>query len=105
MYIIRGKIVNNYPQSRSHILIKATIEDYNKNPIDRKLAYAGNIFTERELQTITIDELEKAYKNKTGENNANMNIQLGDSVPFMIVFYNLPDSISEFVVETISSSP
>ena len=64
LYIIKGKIINDYPQSRSHILIKGTIEDEKGNPIDRKLAYAGNTFTERELKDITIEEIEKRLKNK-----------------------------------------
>ena len=105
LYIIKGKIVNNYPQSRSHILIKGTIEDEKRNPIDRKLAYAGNIFTENELKDITIEEIEKKLKNKSGKNNSNINVASQESVPFMVIFYNLPDSISEYVVETVSSSP
>ena len=105
LYIIKGKILNNYPQSRSNILVKGTIENEKGKPIDRKLAYAGNIFTERELENITIDEIEKRLKNKAGKNNSNINVPSKESVPFMIIFYNLPDSLSEYVVETVSSSP
>ena len=105
LYIIKGKIINNYPQSRSHILVKGTIEDEKRNPIDRKLTYAGNIFTENELKDITIEEIEKKLKNKSGKNNSNIDVASQESVPFMIIFYNLPDSISEYVVETVSSSP
>jgi predicted Zn finger-like uncharacterized protein len=105
LYIIKGKILNNYPQSRSNILVKGTIEDEKRNPIDRKLAYAGNIFTEYELKDITIEEIEKRLKNKSGKNNSNIDVAPHESVPFMIIFYNLPDSISEYVVETVSSSP
>ena len=105
LYIIKGKIINNYPQSRSYILIKGSIEDEKRNPIDRKLAYAGNIFTDNELKSITIEEIEKRLKNKSGKNNSNIDVAPQASVPFMIIFYNLPDSISEYVVETVSSSP
>ena len=105
LYIIKGKIINNYPKSRSHILIKATIEDEKRNPVDRKLAYAGNIFTEHELKDISIEEIEKRLKNKSGINNSNINVAPQDSVPFMIIFYSLPDSISDYVVETVSSTP
>lgn len=105
LFVIKGKIINNYPQSRSYILIKATIEDDKRNPIDRKLAYAGNIFTEHELKDITVKDIEKRLKNKSGKNNSNIDVPPQESVPFMIIFYNLPDSISEYVVETVSSSP
>lgn len=105
LFVIKGKIINNYHQSRSHILIKATIEDEKRNPIDRKLAYAGNIFTEQELKDITVKEIEERLKNKSGKNNSNIDVPSQEAVPFMIIFYNLPDSISEYVVETVSSSP
>ena len=105
LYIIKGKITNNYPESRSYILLKGTLEDDKRNPIARKLAYAGNIFTENELKDITVKEIEKKLKNKSGNNNSNINIPPQGSVPFMIIFYNLPKSLSEMVVETVSSSP
>lgn len=105
LFIIKGKVINNYPNSRSHILLKGTIEDENGNPIDRKLAYAGNVFTEHELKDITIKELEERLKNKSGKNNSNIDVPPQESVPFMIIFYNLPESISEYVVETVSSTP
>lgn len=105
LYIIKGKIINTYPQSRTSILLKGTIEDEKRNPIDRKLAYAGNIFTEHELKDITIEEIEKRLKNKSGRNNSNINVAPQESIPFMIIFYNLPDTLSEYVVETVSSLP
>ena len=105
LYVIKGKIINDYPKSRSHILIKGTIEDEKGNPIDRKLAYAGNIFTEHELKDLNIKEIEKRLKNKSGKNNSNIDVAPKESVPFMVIFYNLPDSISEYIVETVSSSP
>lgn len=105
LYIIKGKIENNYPQSRSYILMKCTIEDSERSPIVRKLFYAGNTFTEQELKDISIKEIEDSLKNKSGRNNSNIDIAPDESVPFMVVFYNLPDNISEYVVETVSSSP
>jgi len=105
LFVIKGKIINNYSHSRSHILIKGTIEDEKQNPIDRKLVYAGNIFTEHELKDISIKDIEKRLKNKSGKNNSNIDVASQESVPFMVIFYNLPDSLGEFVIETVSSSP
>ena len=63
------------------------------------------MLTENELKNISINDIERSLKNKPGKNNSNINVAPQDSVPFMIIFYNLPDSISEFVVETVSSTP
>ena len=105
LFIIKGRIVNNYPEARSYILIKGTLEDENRNPILRKLVYAGNIFSEHELKDITIEEIDERMNLKSGKDNSNMDIAPQDSVPFMIIFNNLPDSLSEYVVEAVSSSP
>ncbi|MFC1494709.1 DUF3426 domain-containing protein [Thermodesulfobacteriota bacterium] len=105
LYIITGNIINKYSTSRSHILLKGIIEDENKKPIKSKLAYAGNTFSEHELKGMTREEIEKSMANKAGKNNSNLNVEPNTSVPFMIIFFNLPDNISDFfVVETIRSS-
>jgi len=68
-------------------------------------AYAGNTFTEEELKTIPIEEILKAMQNRDGMARQNFNVPSGTSIPFIIVFDNLPDNLSEFVVEAVSSSP
>jgi predicted Zn finger-like uncharacterized protein len=105
LFIIKGNVVNNYQKSRSFILLKGTIEDEEGKAIRQKLAYAGNIFTENELKDIELDEIDKAHKNQKGKGNINVDVAPGSSVPFMIIFENLPDNLGEFVVEPISSSP
>jgi predicted Zn finger-like uncharacterized protein len=105
LFIIKGKVINNYSQPRSHILVKGTIEDNKRNPISQKLAYVGNIITENELKEYTIEEIDKSLNIKTGANNSNVNVAPMEAVPFMIIFINLPDSMSEYVVETVSSDP
>ncbi len=105
LLIIKGRIINNYPEARSHILIKGTLEDESRNPILRKLVYAGNIFSEHDLKDITADEIDDRMEVKAGKDNSNVDIAPQDSVPFMIIFNNPPDSLSEYVVEAVSSSP
>jgi hypothetical protein len=105
LYIIKGSIVNNYPKSRSFILIKGTIYDENENPIRQKLVYAGNIFTEEELEEIDLDTMDKGLKNQTGKGNINVDVAPESSVPFMIIFENLPDNSADYEVEPVSSTP
>jgi predicted Zn finger-like uncharacterized protein len=105
LFIIKGKILNNYPQPRSYILVKATIIDDKNNPVAEKLAYAGNTFTENELREITMEEIDRKLNNREGENRANENVEPMEAVPFMIIFNNLPESMTEYTLETMSSSP
>ncbi len=105
LFLIKGIVTNGFPKSRSYILIKGMILDDKGQPIKHKLAYAGNTFNEKELSQMTVEAIDKGSRNRAGKGNINVNVKPGASVPFIIVFENLPQNVSEFVVEAISSSP
>jgi predicted Zn finger-like uncharacterized protein len=105
LFVIRGMVKNDYSKSRSFILVKGTILDDKGQVIRQQVAYAGNTFTDEELQELSMDEVDKAMKNRFGMAKKNFDLAPGASNPFMIVFENLPDNLSEFTVEAVSSSP
>lgn len=105
LFVIRGKITNNYSRNRSFILIKGTIKDDKGQAIKRKLAYAGNTFKVEEIESLSLDEINKAMKNSYGTAGKNFNVPPGAAIPFMIMFDNLAENLSEFAVEAVSSSP
>ena len=104
-FVVRGRILNNYPDPRSYILVKAEILDEKGQVIRRKLAYTGNVFTENEIKKLPMTEIDKILKNRLGRNKMNINIMPNADVPFMVIFENLPQDLSEFSVEAVSSSP
>ncbi len=104
LFVVRGTVVNGYPKPRSFILVKASILDDKGQVVRSKRAYAGNVFTDEELKNLPFQEIDKALKNPRGKDGANVNVAPGASVPFMIVFQNLPSDLSEFTVEAVSSS-
>jgi predicted Zn finger-like uncharacterized protein len=105
LFVIKGIVFNNNPKSRSFILIKGAILDNQGKKIRQNLVYAGNTFDDEQLKKMSIEEIDRALKKQAGKRNINVNVKPGDSVPFMIVFENLPNNLSEFVVEAVSSSP
>ena len=105
LFVIRGKVGSKYPKPRSYILIKGNILDNNGKVVKSKQSFAGNTFTEEEIKTLSLDEVKKAMNNRDGMARKNFNVSSGVTIPFMIVFDNLPDNLSEFTVEAISSSP
>jgi predicted Zn finger-like uncharacterized protein len=104
-FVVRGRILNNYPEARHYILVKAEILDEKGQVIRRKLAYTGNVFTENEVKNLPMDEIDKILKNRLGRNKMNINVMPNTDVPFMVVFENLPQNLSEFSVEAVSSAP
>ena len=105
LFLIRGEITNDYPKSRSFILIKGSILDDKSQVVKRKLAYAGNNFKEEEIKSLPLDKINKAMKNRYGMGRKNVNVAPGAKIEFTIVFENLPKNLSEFTVEAVSSSP
>ena len=105
LFVIRGTISNNYSDSRSNVLVKGSILDDKGKVVKTKVAYAGNVFTENELKDLPMDQINQGLRNQAGKGNMNVNIKPQASVPFMIVFEELPENLSEFTVEPVSSSP
>jgi predicted Zn finger-like uncharacterized protein len=105
LFVVSGTVINDYPDKRNFIRIKSNILDSKGMVIQSKIVYAGNPVSTTELQTLSVEEINNMLVNKLGKNNINVNINPTSSIPFMIVFDNLPEDVSEFTVEAISSLP
>ena len=105
LFCVRGMIVNGYPGSRSFIRVKGSLLDEKGAAVKQKLAFAGNAFSENELKELSVEQINQALANRTGKGDINVNVKPQASVPFMIVFEELPDNLSEFTVEAMSSAP
>ncbi|MBW2708483.1 MAG: zinc-ribbon domain-containing protein [Deltaproteobacteria bacterium] len=105
LFVIRGTVTNKYPQKRRYIMIKGSILDNKGVVVLSKTFYAGNTFSEEELKTLPLDEIIKAADNRDGMVKQNLDVTSGATIPFMVVFAELPDDLSEFTVEAVSSSP
>lgn len=105
LFVIKGTVTNNYTKPRSFILIKGSILDDRGKVVKINMSYAGNTFGEKEIKEKPIEELNKGLKIRTGRNGMNLNLQPGATIPFMIILDKLPENVSEFTVEAVSSSP
>lgn len=105
IFVVKGMVTNNYPGIRSFIKIRSNILDSRGNVVRSKTAYAGNLLSDEELRSLSMKEIDDRLRNKPGKNKANVNILPFSSVPFMVIFDELPKGVSEFTVEAVSSSP
>jgi hypothetical protein len=105
LFVISGTVRNDYPKNRSFILIKGSILDDRGNVVKKKLVYAGNPITERQLKSMSLEEMERSMKNRYGADRQNVDLQPGTSIPFTIVFEDLPEDLGEFTVEAVRSAP
>lgn len=105
LFVIKGMVTNNYPKPRSYILVKGSIQDDKGKTVKTTMAYAGNGFSEKEIREMPLADLEKGQGNRSGDEEANVNIPSEGTIPFMIIFEKLPENITEFTVEAVSSAP
>jgi predicted Zn finger-like uncharacterized protein len=104
LFVVSGSVVNNYPNQRSFIRIRSNILDSQGKVVKSKIAYAGNQIDDKELKALSKEEINKRLMNQAGNNSINTNISPNSGIPFMIIFNELPEDISEFTVEAVSSS-
>jgi len=103
LYVISGKIRNDYPEPRSFIKLKGTIYSKAGNVVQSRIVYCGNIFSDTELEQLDIAAIRNRMANKFGDKRLNFHVPPNKVVPFMIVFDNLPQNLKEFEVEVVGS--
>ncbi|MGK2945130.1 MAG: DUF3426 domain-containing protein [Desulfuromonadales bacterium] len=105
MLVIQGTAVNNYPKTRSAITVKGVLLDSNGQPLLQQTVFCGNKLDDAALETMPFAAIEEAMNNQFGEGLSNMNVAAGATIPFTIVFRNLPADIANINVEVVDSKP
>ncbi len=105
LLVIQGAAVNNYPTTRSAITIKGVLLDANNQTLLQQTVFCGNYLSEDALSTMPFTAIEEAMNNQFGDSLSNMNVASGASIPFTIVFRNLPAGIANINVEIVDSKP
>ncbi len=99
LFIITGKIENPAQIPYRHIQVKGTLFQKEKTAAMTRIAYCGNIVPEDILKTGNIDDITAQLKTPRGAADINANVMPGDTVPFMLVFSDLPGNLENFTVE------
>jgi predicted Zn finger-like uncharacterized protein len=105
LFVVTGKVRNNYKGERSFISITGKL--YRKGKIlvsPWEKVFCGNALSDIELSNNDLEYLKNKLSIKNGENNSNVGVKPGQELPFMIIFANLPDDLEEFAIEVAGSS-
>ncbi len=105
LFLIRGEAINNFAEPRAAIQVKGVIFDQNGKPLLQKTIFCGNPIDDQKLLSLSFLELEKIMGNQFGKELSNMKIDSKKSIPFDIVFKDLPKNLSEFSVKVTASQP
>lgn len=93
--IVEGLLQNNYDDDRKAIKIVGRLYNERYELEQEKIVYAGNLLTEDELVTLNPTEIE----NRLFTNGREAIAPANGSIPFMIVFSNIPEPVSSYTYE------
>ena len=105
LFVITGKVRNDFPTHRSHIQVVGKLFSPGKKPAGVESVYCGNSLTDEELVSLPPDQIKARLGDKSGKNTSNVNVPPGKILPYMIVFHNLPETLEEFTVAVKGSQP
>ena len=105
LFVIQGQVVNEYTEARSAIAVKGILFSKAGQPLLQQTVFSGNRLEENALRTRPFAKIEESMNNQFGDSLSNLNIAPGKSLPFTIVFRNLPVGIAEFTAEVTDSKP
>jgi hypothetical protein len=104
LFVISGKIKNEYDHPRSFIKVTGKIYQKGKKLAKTSTVYCGNMISDSELAQMDIAAINKRLQNSFGDKKSNLKIKTGMEIPFMIVFDNLPQNLDEYSIEASGSS-
>ncbi|SDU41906.1 zinc-ribbon domain-containing protein [Desulfobacula phenolica] len=99
LFIITGRVENPSNIALSHIEIRGALITKDKMEAKTKNTFCGNIITEEMLKTGNISDINTLLAVKEGMHDTNSNVKPGASIPFMVVFSDLPENLQNFTVK------
>ena len=104
LFVITGKVKNDYSTNRSHIKVIGKIYAKGKKLTKTETVYCGNTLSSIDLSQMDPAEISKRLQNRMGDSRSNVNIKPGKAIPFMIVFSDVPEDLEEYTIEVDSST-
>jgi predicted Zn finger-like uncharacterized protein len=99
LFIITGKIENPSQIPYHRIQVKGTLFQKEKKAVMSQAAFCGNIIPEQTLKTAPVENLTAQLKIPRDETDVNGKLLPGGTIPFMLVFSDLPQNLENFTVE------
>ena len=100
LFIITGKIENPAQIAYTDIQVKGTLFQKDKIAAMTQTAFCGTIVSEEDLKSGNVADI--IARLKTRDSNAPpAKLQPGNTVPFMLVFSDLPKNLQNFTVEVL----
>lgn len=102
LFVVTGKVRNGKETARRLIRLQGQLFTKGKVLAKTEFTYGGVSFNDQEISQQAVVDIKKTINNPSGP-AATVKVLPGQTVPFMIVFSDLPEGLDEFAIEVISS--
>jgi hypothetical protein len=99
IFVVEGKAVNDFEAPKQNIEVQVSLLNAQGETLAEKSFLAGNTLDLYGLQNLSREKIQEALADQMGVASRNMNVQPGDGVPFMSVFFDPPAGVREFLVK------
>lgn len=96
IFIINGTVENRSKRPRAFIKVQGVLLDRDRKPLKEAVAFCGNPIPAQELRTKAPAEIHNSMKNRNGKNGMNQKVAPGASIPFTVVFFDVPEGVESF---------
>jgi predicted Zn finger-like uncharacterized protein len=103
LFVIKGKLRNDYRQARNFIRVKGILYLKDGKVAQDRIVYCGNVLSDTDLQVLDKETINQKLGNRFGADKSNFRVPSGKVVPFMVVFSDIPQQVGEFSVEVVDS--
>lgn len=99
VFVVEGKAVNDFDKTKERIQIEVSLLNAQGEILTSKAFPAGNTLDLYGLQNLSREKIEAGLSDDVGVASRNANVEPGQSVPFMAVFFDPPAGVREFMVK------
>jgi hypothetical protein len=101
VFVITGKIVNDTNKTKKHVRIRATLLNPKNKVLDEKQTLCGIYFTKEALRKLSPRFTRGNFSIRPRPSQ--MRAAPGMSIPFVVIFPNMPPDANEFQVEILEA--
>ena len=103
LFVITGKVRNGYAFPCKMIRLQGKLFTKGKTLAKTERVYAGIMLSDQELATQELAQIKQRLETPSGQ-DAGVVAKPGQTIPFMVVFSDLPPDLDEFAVELLNSA-
>ena len=104
LFVVEGKLQNLLPTSDqvSWVKLKGLAFDENREIIETAIVYAGNVATEQEISSWSLEKIKKFYTHNSGRESANFKLNKNQIVPFQMTFFESAKVVKNVTIRPVS---